>query len=87
MHSAGQTAPPTRGTQGRFIGVEPEPGFEQIAEELAALLVREHELRRRSEAAAEALAVMVAHLTADLETSYEVCAELSVMMARERPAP
>jgi hypothetical protein len=67
-------------------GVEPGPGYEVMAEELAALVAREHALRVRAESAAATMAVEVSRARRDLEEVRGIAEELSVLLAHERSA-
>lgn len=92
MHSAQETSPRFQRPQPQSAGLpEPESAFEQICDEIAALVAGEHGLRRRAESAAEGLAVMVAHVLADMDEvrsarirAEGIAEELSVLLAHER---
>jgi hypothetical protein len=67
-----------------YRGVEPGPGFDQIADDLATLIAREHVLRRRGELAADGLVVLVTHLLQEIDELRESGEELSLLLAREK---
>ena len=64
-----------------YRGVEPDPGYEQIADELAILIAREHATRRRAELAADGLVVLAANLLREIDELREAGEELSVLLA------
>jgi hypothetical protein len=87
MHPVRQsTTEASAAAAGPVPGVEPGPGYERIADELAVLVAREHALRVRAESAADALAIEVSHARRDLEEVRGIAEELSVLLADEKAA-